>query len=317
MDPAVTSARSGTADVRGLYRRSVQWWAGRLAAVTDDQWDLPTPCTEWSVRDLVNHVVGEDRWTSPLMRGQTIEQVGDQFDGDLVGDDPRGVGARAAAEAVDTVDETLPSHGTVHLSYGDESMDEYIRQLIADHLVHGWDVAAATGTQRDIDPELVAAVATWFDLVEDIYRSAGAVGARRPLSGDPQTDLLARFGRDGRWGPGHAGFAAFNAAFARGDVAGALAQITDDFVFEATGPSPDGIRYEGPAAARKVWDDLFTHTREPRFTEEESFVDGDRGVLRWRYEWTNDDGSLGHVRGVDVVRLRDGKVCEKLSYVKG
>ena len=44
---------------------------------------------------------------------------------------------------------------------------------------------------------------------------------------------------------------------------------------------------------------------------------GDRGVLRWRFDWVAPDGSPGHVRGVDVVRLRDGKVCEKLSYVKG
>jgi hypothetical protein len=40
-------------------------------------------------------------------------------------------------------------------------------------------------------------------------------------------------------------------------------------------------------------------------------------VLRWRFEWTEDDGSPGHVRGVDVLRFRDGRVSEKLSYVKG
>ena len=44
---------------------------------------------------------------------------------------------------------------------------------------------------------------------------------------------------------------------------------------------------------------------------------GDRAVLRWRYGWAGDDGTPGHVRGVDVLRLRDGKVAEKLSYVKG
>jgi ketosteroid isomerase-like protein len=68
---------------------------------------------------------------------------------------------------------------------------------------------------------------------------------------------------------------------------------------------------------RAVWEDLFAGTRDPRFTEEESFVAGDRGVLRWRFDWVEADGSPGHVRGVDVVRLRDGLVSEKLSYVKG
>jgi hypothetical protein len=51
------------------------------------------------------------------------------------------------------------------------------------------------------------------------------------------------------------------------------------------------------------------------FTEEESFVSGDRAVVRWRYAWAGSDS--GHVRGVDVLRFRDGLVCEKLSYVKG
>jgi len=51
------------------------------------------------------------------------------------------------------------------------------------------------------------------------------------------------------------------------------------------------------------------------FTEEESFVTGDCAVVRWRYDWGGPDS--GHVRGVDVIRFREGLVCEKLSYVKG
>ena len=44
---------------------------------------------------------------------------------------------------------------------------------------------------------------------------------------------------------------------------------------------------------------------------------GDRAVVRWRYSWPERVGERGHVRGVDVLRLRDGKIAEKLSYVKG
>ena len=47
------------------------------------------------------------------------------------------------------------------------------------------------------------------------------------------------------------------------------------------------------------------------------FAHDDRCVIRWRYDWTNADSGRGHVRGVDVFRVRDGKVAEKLSYVKG
>ena len=112
--------------------------------------------------------------------------------------------------------------------------------------------------------------------------------------------------------------ARFSAAFGSGDVDAIMDLMSDDVVFESTGPAPDGVRHVGAQAVRAVWEELFGGTRGARFTEEDSFVGPDgRGVLRWRFEWTNEDGSPGHVRGVDVVTLREGKVTGKLSYVKG
>jgi ketosteroid isomerase-like protein len=96
-----------------------------------------------------------------------------------------------------------------------------------------------------------------------------------------------------------------------------MALMTDDVVFEATGPAPDGVRHVGAEAVRAVWLELFGGTPDALFTEEESFVAGDRAVLRWVFSWTGEDGSPGHVRGVDVLTFRDGLVSEKLSYVKG
>jgi ketosteroid isomerase-like protein len=114
-----------------------------------------------------------------------------------------------------------------------------------------------------------------------------------------------------------AALSAFSAAFGSGDVDAIMALMTDDVVFESTGPAPDGGRVEGADAVRGVWVELFGDTADAQFAEEESFADGDRGVLRWRFSWTEADGSPGHVRGVDVLRFRDGLVAEKLSYVKG
>ena len=111
--------------------------------------------------------------------------------------------------------------------------------------------------------------------------------------------------------------ARFSAAFGSGHVDAIMALMTDDCVFESTGPAPDGVRHEGASAVRAVWEQLFGGTKDAQFIEEESAVAVDRGVLRWRFTWTEDDGSTGHVRGVDVIRFRDGKVAEKLSYVKG
>ena len=186
-------------DLETLYRRAVESWTDRARAVDPDRWDARTPCTDWTVRELVNHVVGEDLWTGPLMNGSTIEEVGDRFDGDLLGDDPVATAVAAAEEAVTAVAGTLSDTGTVHLSYGEESMAEYVRQLVADHLIHGWDLAAATGGDRALDPDLVAEVSGWFAEREDLYRQAGLIGEPAGSYDDPQSDLLSRAGRDPDW----------------------------------------------------------------------------------------------------------------------
>ena len=108
----------------------------------------------------------------------------------------------------------------------------------------------------------------------------------------------------------------FNEAFNRHDVDAIMALMTDDVVFENTSPSPDGERYEGRAAVRGFWERLFASSPSAHFAAEDIFAGGDRCTVRWRYTWKNSDGE-GHVRGVDVFRVRDGKVAEKLSYVKG
>jgi ketosteroid isomerase-like protein len=109
----------------------------------------------------------------------------------------------------------------------------------------------------------------------------------------------------------------FNEAFNNHDVDGIMATMTDDCVFESTGPSPDGQRFQGQAAVRALWRQFFRGSPSAHFTVEDCFAAGDRCTVRWRYRWTNADGSGGHVRGVDVFRVRDGKVAEKLAYVKG
>ena len=103
----------------------------------------------------------------------------------------------------------------------------------------------------------------------------------------------------------------FNAAWGDHDLDAALALCTDDCAFESTGPAPDGERHQGKDAVRAAWKPIFDDTRA-HFDAEDAFPAGDRYVQLWRYDWGD-----GHVRGVDVFRLRDGKVAEKLSYVKG
>ena len=113
-----------------------------------------------------------------------------------------------------------------------------------------------------------------------------------------------------------AAVARFNAAFNRHDVAAVMAVMTEDCVFENTRPAPDGERVVGQTAVRAAWEAFFARSPAARFDTEEVFAAGDRCVVRWIYHWVR-EGHSGHVRGVDVFRVREGRVAEKLSYVKG
>jgi hypothetical protein len=102
----------------------------------------------------------------------------------------------------------------------------------------------------------------------------------------------------------------FNAAWGAHDLAGALALISDDCVFESTSP-PDGERSTGPAAIAAAWQPIFEDAAS-QFTVEKTIEAGSHVVQLWRYDWPG-----GHIRGVDVFALADGKITAKLAYVKG
>src|SRR6516165_4856894 len=184
-------------DIPAMFGRAVAEFDARVRQIGDHQWQAATPDEDWTVRDLVNHIVNEDLWAPPLLAGSTIAEVGDRFDGDVLGDAPKEAWSAASAEAVQAVEADGAMSRTVHLSFGDFPGSEYALQLFADHLIHAWDLARAIGADENLDEELVASCATWFKGVEEAYRSAGVIAAPPPVPGraDAQTLLLARFGR--------------------------------------------------------------------------------------------------------------------------
>ena len=135
----------------------------------------------------------------------------------------------------------------------------------------------------------------------DLYRrDGGETGVTMASSESATTEAVDRF----------------NDAFNRHDVDGVMAAMTDDCVFENTSP-PEGQRFEGAAAVRGAWEDFFAASPTANFDAEDVIVAGDRCVVQWVYTWEHDDGTTAHIRGVDVIRVRDGKVAEKFAYVKG
>jgi ketosteroid isomerase-like protein len=110
---------------------------------------------------------------------------------------------------------------------------------------------------------------------------------------------------------------AFTEATNRHDIEAMLALMSDDVLFEGTTP-PDGMRIEADKAAlRELWDGIFRDSPDAIVEIEELIACGDRCTALCRYVFDAEQESDGHVRAVDVLRIVDGKITEKLSYVKG
>jgi len=110
---------------------------------------------------------------------------------------------------------------------------------------------------------------------------------------------------------------AFNDAFNQHDVEGMMKLMSDDCVFENTAPAPDGTVYSGKDAVTQFWQGFFRESPRAHIEIEEIFGLGNHCIMRWRYDWVDESGAKGHVRGVDIFKVREGLIFEKLSYVKG
>jgi uncharacterized protein (TIGR03086 family) len=187
-------------DLVELHGRCGRRFTELVAGVRPEQWHDPTPCSEWDVRMLVHHVLNEQYWVAPLLEGLTVEQVGDRFDGDMLGDDPAKraeLVASAVADAHAAVAKRNALVGTVHLSYGDDSAEEYVMQLTADLAIHGWDLASATGQDDALDANTVELLLPWAEANIDMWASMGLFAARVDVGEDAPGDvrLLAVMGR--------------------------------------------------------------------------------------------------------------------------
>ncbi len=110
---------------------------------------------------------------------------------------------------------------------------------------------------------------------------------------------------------------AFQEAFNRHDIVAMTQLMHNDCVFETFAPAPDGSICTGRAAIAAYWQDFFRRSPQARLTAEEVFGFGDRCLMRWRCDWLDGDGTARHLRGIDVIRMRDDLIGEVLSYVKG
>lgn len=90
--------------------------------------------------------------------------------------------------------------------------------------------------------------------------------------------------------------------------------IGEGCVLENTAPAPDGARYEGREACLDFWRGIASSANLV-FEAEEIWTSEDRGIIRWQLSWGGNKAD--RVRGVNIMRVRDGKIVEGLGYIKG
>lgn len=137
---------NSTIDLLPEAARAVTAVLEAIEAIGGGAWRAPSPCAEWTVRDVANHLVSEHLWAPHLLRGETLAQVGQAYDGDVLGADPIGAWRRAMTASMLAWAHADPA-GRVHTSMGLLDVVEYAHQMLLDLTVHGWDLAAGAGVE--------------------------------------------------------------------------------------------------------------------------------------------------------------------------
>jgi uncharacterized protein (TIGR03086 family) len=189
-------------DVVDRYRQACGGFAARLAKVRARDWARPTPCAEWNVRRLVNHVARGNLNYAALVRGATAADFLHMRDADALGDDPLPAYERSVARCVAAFDGALDR--VLDYPLGAVTGAQALAVRTTDTVVHTWDLARAVGADEELDAELIA----WVDAELDVIY-AGL--AESPVSAEtthrffaaphgtpgptPQERVLYRMGR--------------------------------------------------------------------------------------------------------------------------
>ena len=181
--------------------QSIREFETRLRQVGDDQWDLPTPCTEWTVRHVANHMLLGTRMSVQLLAGMSQQDVIAQLGDDLMADsqDPVADFVALAGQMHDGFAAPDGFEGTVDHPMGEIPRTMFVGFRLMDNSVHAWDLARGIGADDELDADLVSRL--WDDIQPmaaglgelGIFgeSASGNVGEDAPLQ-TPYLDLLGR-----------------------------------------------------------------------------------------------------------------------------
>jgi uncharacterized protein (TIGR03086 family) len=161
-------------DVQTMFTKGQEQFGARVAAISG-RWDAPTPDSEWNVAALVDHLVDEQRWVSPLLNGHDLDAAGEIVKGMASTRRDAELGSDLAAEwqdasiaARDAVLEPGALERMVTLSRGPTPARAYLSEMVFDLTVHAWDLGTAIGFENTLPDDPVewvyAAVSQYGDL---------------------------------------------------------------------------------------------------------------------------------------------------------
>ena len=188
------------------YRSASTRFERELRRVAPGQWTSPTPCTEWSVRDLTNHMTRGNLSYVRLLRGGTAEEFIRLRDADALGSDPVDAFVRSVRECAAAFDEPGALETVLDYPLGRAAAGQLLAVRTTDTVVHTWDLARATGGDEVLD----AALVSWVDgnlaaIYAGLAETPTAAQTTHRFFGPPrepgdgvstQDRLLYRMGRD-------------------------------------------------------------------------------------------------------------------------
>ena len=183
-------------DSKVLFKKALEQATATIKCISSRHFKNPTPCTEWDCATLVNHMLYELSWLPDLLAGKTVEEVGNKYDGDLLGSDHIKSWQKAADKAIKAVSK-VKLNKEMHLSYGNVPASQYISEVGGDLLIHSWDADQSLKCSLVIEQQLAEAIYNNIFSRRDSFANSGLFG--RPFEvGEQarlQTKLLALVGR--------------------------------------------------------------------------------------------------------------------------
>jgi uncharacterized protein (TIGR03086 family) len=185
---------------KDVFAKAVQQATSCVRHVNESHLQNPTPCSEWDLGALLNHMVYELLWVPEIIRGKTVQDVGDLYEGDVLRSNPQATWQHVADAALAAVHNSKESQ-IAHVSYGDVPLMLYILEVGGDQLIHAWDLGQAMKATVLFDNELAQVVYEDVCTRQPQLEASGSFAPALKVAADAsiQDKLLALTGRRPDW----------------------------------------------------------------------------------------------------------------------